>query len=147
MKQFISVIALALFICAVGAGITVIAQAPDSNYRMQGGNFWGIGGGVKLDAEALALTSPTLTFSALNHSHISLTSDANLTGVYPINGVVGQVVNIISGAGSNTIRFDDGTSMTIGANITLTEAQNDVLTLICTDEDGDEWARISNADN
>ena len=46
MKQFISVVALILFVLAIGAGVTVIAQAPDSNYRMQGGNFWGIGGGT-----------------------------------------------------------------------------------------------------
>ena len=78
---------------------------------------------------------------------IVLTSDANVTGVTLTGGALNQVVTIITGDGSNTIRFDDGADMVVGSNMTLTEGQGDVLTLMCTSADGDEWVRLSNADN
>lgn len=96
-------------------------------------------------AVALNMTSPTATFSVVGRSVVTLTADANLTGVVPTGGVAGQEVTIISGAGSNTMRFDDGASMNLGGNITLTEAQFDVLTLRSID--GTNWVRLSNADN
>jgi len=98
---------------------------------------------------ACAITSPSTTFdiSEVYTYEIVLTSDGNLTGVYPIGGTLGRRIEIRSGAGSNTMRFDDGTSMTIGANVTLTEAQNDVLCLKCVDADGDEWMSVYAHDN
>lgn len=96
---------------------------------------------------SVALTSPTVTFAAGTNKFIDLTANANLTGIYPTGGAVGQILFIHSGAGSNTMRFDDGTSMTIGANTTLTEGQNDWLYLRCTSADGDEWERMASADN
>lgn len=99
-------------------------------------------------ASSVDLTSPTVTFSATNKFRVVLSSDENQTGIYPTGGAINQVLVIESyGTGSNTMRFDDGTSMTLGGNITLTEAQGDVLTLLCTSSDGDEWRRLSNADN
>lgn len=96
---------------------------------------------------AVSLTSPTLTFDVSETSFVSLQTDANQTGVYPTGGALHQVVTIQSGAGSNTARFDDGTSMTIGANFTLTEGQGDFITLKCVSADGDEWTEVSSADN
>lgn len=84
----------------------------------------------------IALTSPTATFSvnSLIGDDVSLSADANLTGAYPTDGYVGQIVRIhaATGAGTNTIRFDDnGSTFSLGGNITLTEGNNDVLTLEC----------------
>jgi len=104
-------------------------------------------GPLVLTASAVALTSPTVTFSAANKGLITLTSDANLTGIYPTGGTLNQVITIISGTGSNTMRLDDGTSMSIGANVTLTEAQNDAITLLCNEADGDGWLAVSAHDN
>ena len=100
-------------------------------------------------ATAVSLTSPTVAFAVTSATgYITINSDANQTGVHPTGGTVGQVLTIISGAGSNTIQFDDSaSSMTIGGNIVLTEAQNDVLKLWCTSSDGDEWGRLSDATN
>jgi hypothetical protein len=107
-----------------------------------------IGGDVKIPTlTEVTLTSPTVTFSAVNKHFIDLTADANLTGIYPTGGTLRQVLFIHSGTGSNTMRLDDGTSMTIGGNITLTEGQGDWLMLRCTSADGDEWERIGSADN
>jgi len=44
------------------------------------------------------------------------------------------------------MRFDDSTSVTAGGNITLTEGQGDVMTLLCTTAPN-AWVRISNVDN
>lgn len=104
-------------------------------------------GGEVLTASAVSLTSPTVTFDATGKGYVILQSDANLTGVHPTTGTLGQVLLIRSGAGNNTVRFDDGTSMSIGANVTLTEGQNDVLGLVCTSPDGDEWAAWCAHDN
>lgn len=97
-------------------------------------------------SSAVALTSPTVTFSAANKGTIVLSANANLTGIYPTGGVLDQRLTIISAAsGSNTMRFDDGTSMSLGgSNITLTESVDDSLTLICTSADGDEWRILAN---
>lgn len=100
-----------------------------------------------MTSSAVGLTSPTVTFSAANTSHIVLSSDANLTGVRPTGGTLNQILIVISGAGSNTIRFDDGANTILGANITLTEGQTDSLTLMCTNADGVTWAAIAAHDN
>jgi hypothetical protein len=126
------------------SGATTLSGAVTSTSTFQNtGNSQPIG----TIALAASLTSPTVTFNAGNASVATLNSDANATGIYPTNGKVWQTVLIKSGAGSNTMRFDDGTSMTLGGNITLTEGQNDILTLVCTSADGDEWAAVSAHDN
>lgn len=97
---------------------------------------------------AESLTSPTVTFAVVSNEYRAvLNSDANQTGIYPTGGYLGQLIVIESGAGSNTMRFDDGTSMTLGGNITLTEGQGDILALRCMSADGDEWRREWSADN
>lgn len=167
-------------LCLIGAGVAV-AQLANSNYRQAGGLRWVIGGSLDVESggslaiesggesefesgsdlkmngmltlapTAVALTSPTVTFSAADVSYISLTSDANLTGIRPINGTLNQVLMIISGAGSNTLQFDDATSAVLGGNIVLTEAQLDVLSLICTNAGvtgaGSVWAATGAHDN
>ena len=97
-------------------------------------------------AGTVSLTSPTATFSVNGLSNITLNSDADITGVLPTGAVVGQMITLITGSGSNTMRFDDGTSVTCGGNITLTEGQGDVMTLLCTTAPN-AWVRISNVDN
>lgn len=96
----------------------------------------------------VSLTSPSVSPSVTSAGElVTLTSDANQTGIIPTGGTLRRVIEFTSGAGSNTMRFDDGTSMTIGANITLTEAQQDSLTLRCTSSDGDEWTAVAAHDN
>lgn len=104
-------------------------------------------GPLALTSAAVSLTSPTVTFSAANRTLVTLSSDANQTGVRPTGGTLGQVLIIKTGAGSNTMRFDDGTSMTVGSNRTITEGHIDILTLLCTSADGDEWALVAFGDN
>lgn len=107
-------------------------------------------GGLSLtrSARAVEITSPSMTFAVLaTDDLIILSSDHNTTGTVPTGGKPYQVITLLSGAGTNTMRFDDGTSTTIGANITMTEGQGDVLTLMCVGEEGDEWVRLFNADN
>jgi hypothetical protein len=95
---------------------------------------------------AEAMTTPTLTIDATNKYFVTLTTDINMTGVTLTNGTVGQQITFVSGAGSNTIRFDDdGINMALGANITLTEGQSDCLTLVNT-ATGD-WAAVNAHDN
>ena len=99
--------------------------------------------GEILTVSTVSLTSPTVTFSAKNLGMIVLKPNASLTGIYPTGGTLGQVITILSyPSGSYTMRFDDGTSMSLGgSNITLTESSDDCLSLVCTstDTDGNEW--------
>lgn len=99
-----------------------------------------------LTASSVSLTSPTTTFSITGKNYITLTSDANQTGVRPTGGTTGQVVTIRSGSGSNTMRFDDNaTTLSLGGNITLTEGQDDVLSLVVTGSG--TYARLFSSDN
>lgn len=139
-------IALTLIV-AVAIGAFAWAQVANSNYIRQGGVVSVFGGQINAGFQEVALTSPTVTFSVVGKSFVELTSDANLTGIVPTGGELYQILVIKSGAGSNTLRFDDGTSTTIGGDITLTEAQEDLLFLVCIDAQGDEWARIATGDN
>jgi hypothetical protein len=85
-----------------------------------------------MTAHDIEITSPALTFNVNGKQFINLSSDQNITGVHPLGGVVNQVIYVAAGrSGSNTMRFDDGTSTALGANMTLTEGQDDVLGLIC----------------
>ena len=170
MKKWIA--GFAILLCAVAA----YAQIAGSNYRAQGGLQWVIGGDLDVEsggsieaasgsdisvayggkvaqagetlftAKAVSLTSPTVNFRVSGATYITLTADANLTGVYPTCAEAGQVITIVTGDGSNTIRLDDSAaSMTIGSNITLTEGQYDSVTLLALGED--EWTCIAAHDN
>lgn len=97
-------------------------------------------GDYVLTAQEVEITSPSTTFSAAGAYRIELTSDQNVTGVYPVGGVVDQVIVIEPGAGSNTIQFDNGTTTVLnGANVILTEGTTDTLTLICIDATTPRW--------
>lgn len=105
-------------------------------------------GSVVYTSSTVSLTSPTVVIDAsLLTDNVIINADANLTGIYLTSGTLNQEVTFRSGAGSNTMQYDDGTSMSLGANITLTEGQNDFLTLVCIDSDGDGWAAKSAHDN
>jgi hypothetical protein len=106
-----------------------------------------LGDTVLRTIDSISLTSPTVTFTAANANLVVLTSDADQTGIYPTTGTLYQELRILAGSGSNTMRFDDGTSLTLGGNITLTEGEGDMLTLLCTSADGDEWTAVSAHDN
>ena len=114
--------------------------------------MYGLAAPIATARYSASITSPTTTFSVLKAttdqlSWITLNSDQNITGCYPTDGVEGQVIFLVTGAGSNTIRFDDSAaSMTIGGNVTVTEAQNDVLVLMCT-KAPDEWTCLWAHDN
>jgi hypothetical protein len=168
--------ALALLVCTVVWGATLNVRSRGNSWTVRGntgGDFFAItdgavtnsgtlaqSGAVTLTGDvaatgamevytptAVALTSPTATFSVAGASWFTLTSDANLTGVYPIGGTLNQVVYIEGGAGSNTIQFNDGAAMTIGSNYVITEGQGDMLTLKCTHADGDEWKMVCSGQN
>ena len=96
-------------------------------------------------SDAVGITSPTVTFSAGGKDRIDLTTDASQTGIYPTGGTLGQEIIVYGTSDSNTLRFDDGTSMTIGGNITL--GIGDTLGLRCVSADGDEWLRNFSSDN
>jgi len=100
-----------------------------------------------LTATAIEITSGATTMSVADATLVTLSSPINMTGFIPSGGALGQVLILKAGAGNNTIRLDDGTSMTLGGNITLTEGQGDVIGLLCTSADGDEWIRLFNVDN
>ncbi len=107
-------------------------------------------GEFQATAASVSLTSPTTSFSAAGKYLVTLTSDANQTGITVTGGDTGQLLTIVSGAGSNTMRFDDNaTTLALGGNITLTEGQSDVLTLLCTDGTSghNTWAAVSTHDN
>lgn len=106
--------------------------------HVNGDEVWG-------SSSSVALTSPTVTWAVPSNARlVSLTADANLTGIYPTGGSTGQVITVISGAGSNTMRFDDGANTILGANVTLTEGQSDILTLY---NNGSAWVGVSAHDN
>lgn len=117
----------------------------DSTSTLTGGVHYGAGSKQVYVAAAVLLTSPTTTFSVAGLSRVTLTASTNTTTIVPTDGVAGQEIVIISGAGSNTMRFDDGTDMQIGGNVTLTEGQNDVLALRSLD--GTTWIGLSAHDN
>lgn len=79
-----------------------------------------------------SLTSPSVAVDLAGVTWMEITSDANQTGLTLSNGVVGQVYLITTGAGSNTIQFDDdGLNLALGGNIVLTEGQADSIILLC----------------
>ena len=107
-----------------------------------------ISGSIQYGYSAVSLTSPAVTFSVADkYPIIVLTADANLTAVRPTGGELYQEIIIMSGAGSNTIRFDDGANTALGANFTVTEGQGDVLKLLCTNASGNVWSKSGGNDN
>ena len=121
-----------LFILLGVAGIA-FAQMANSNYRGNGGLLWVIGAELQHPAQTVALTSPTVTIPVNDKSHITVTTDANQTGATLTGGQTGQIVYLVTGAGSNTLRLDDnGTTLALGADKTITEGEGDALVLICT---------------
>lgn len=99
------------------------------------------------EAETLRVGNLTINVSSAS-SIIVLNSNANITGVTLVGGVENQIVELVTGTGANTIRLDDnGASLALGANITLTEGQYDVLTVRCYDEDNQFWRAVSAHDN
>lgn len=102
------------------------------------------------NASTVSLTSPTKTIdvSSVTSNYIIVTSDANQTGVLLTGGELYNVYTLFAGAGSNTMRLDDNAgTLSLGGNITLTESQNDSITLMCVDATNGYYARIYNADN
>lgn len=103
----------------------------------------------------LAVTSPTVSFDINSRNYVTINSNVNQTGLYPTGTsvAVGDVVIIKSGtSGSSTMRFDDnGTTLALGGNITLTAGQDDILCLICTTAQGTNsrpcMARLYSSDN
>lgn len=144
-------IALFLFVVLALAS-PLIAQTAGKYYRTESRNtrYTGdlyIGAEVGRAFSAVSLTSPTVTFSVDGMNLITLNSDANQTAAYPTGGELGQVITIVTGSGSNTIRFDDGAKTNVGSNLTVTEGQGDVVTFLCTDAAGDVWVKINGSDN
>ena len=141
-------------------------HAPGSNYMAQGGADWEVGGQLDVQSTGMlilnradvAVTTAAPTFSALNKTYVYLSSNGNTTGVRPIYGTPGQVL-IIRAAynGTATLRFDDNaSSMSLGANVTLTEGNNSCMTLVCTTAtlpvtgtgpNTSKWAMLSSAVN
>ena len=99
--------------------------------------------------QSVTLTTPATSFSALGKGLIVL----NTVGVYAPTGItvtggtLGQIIFIVpavtgTGVGTDAMRFDDsGTTMALGANLTLTEGQtHQGIVLRCTDVDGKHWS-------
>jgi hypothetical protein len=142
-----------LMVCFCGVSY---AQSNTAIYREQGGAQLTVASGgtllidegtintsgtTLLTAQTVTLTTGTTTIPVLGKTLVTLNSNANLTGVTLTSGTVGQYVVIVTGSGSNTVRFDDsGTTMALGGNITLTEGQSDAIGLLCTA--ARQWALI-----
>jgi hypothetical protein len=104
--------------------------------------------------KAVSLTSPIKTINASGlktFTVVTVQVDANLTGALVNHATTGTVLILISGSGSNTLRYDDAAgTMDLGGNITLTEGQGDVLCIECTGMPTtltNNWRRWFNADN
>lgn len=102
---------------------------------------------VILTQTAVEITSPSLVAAVGGAGYVILTSDESITGASLSGGAINQVVILRTGAGSETIRFDDSGGMHLGANVTVTEGQNDVLAFVCINADGLQWAAMYAHDN
>lgn len=130
-----------------GSNIEIFQGSLDVHEDVTVGDDITIADRMILTATAIEITSGATTMSVADATLVTLSSPINMTGFIPSGGALGQVLILKAGAGGNTIRLDDGTSMTLGGNITLTEGQGDVIGLLCTSADGDEWIRLFNVDN
>lgn len=104
-------------------------------------------GSLKLVEGTVSVTSPTVTIDVTGLGLATINSDANQTGHRLIGGVEGQIVILRTGSGSNTLRFDDATSMSAGGNITMTEGQDDISAWRCKNSSGVDWECIFAHDN
>lgn len=140
-------ILIALIICAVGYAFlftSIYAQSSVkyyhdelSNMRFHGDNVYQ--GQAVVKEWSVTLTSPTTTFSVAGMQDIALTDSAAQTGVRPIGGEDNQIINIRM-VGTNTARFDAGTSVPLDANLTLTP--KDTVSFKCVaGTHGTQWVR------
>ena len=132
----------------------IIAQVSGRYYvnESRNMNFTGdvaLSGSENWQRHEVTVTSSTLVTLPENARFVSVTSNINNTAMKVAGGQLYQVITLTAGlSGSNTLRFDDGTSMALTGNITLTEgASPDYLHLICIDADGDEWAGLGSSVN
>lgn len=152
--QLMTVACLIVATLALLFGPAIWAQTAGKYYRTQSTNtrftgdvYMTAGAEQAFDFSDAAVTTATTTINVNGKHGILLTTDANVTGLSLVGGELDQVVVIRSGAGTHTMRFDDGASQSLGADVTLTEGQNDVLALQCLNAEGDEWYRLWNSDN
>ena len=138
MRRFIVVIASLVAFSFVGNAHAQYAKSQRSNFQLQKGLF--------LSNADVALSTDTL-INVSGKNLVTVTATGNITGVRPVGGALGQVVVIKTGAGANTLRIDDGSYTNVGSNLTLTEGQGDVVTLLCTDATNQYWMKLSNSDN
>lgn len=128
----------------VQGGVSVTTSTGSAN-----AGFIAVAANVALTTASAA----TAQFSATGQYYISLSTNANVTGVRPTNGTTGQqlIIRSANGQGTNTMRFDDNAStVSLGGNITLTEGNNDVLALVCTTGGTgtrSQWARLYSSAN
>lgn len=113
-------------------------------------------GNYLLTSANVSVTTPTVAFAVptAGANYLTLNTDTNQTGCYLTGTAIaeGAVIILRPGSGSNTMRFDDnGTTLALGANITLTEGQDDSLALLCTAVQGTNsrpsFMRLYSADN
>ena len=105
-----------------------------------------LGDGLIMTGSAVTVASNT--FSAANRGKCILNASTNQTTISITGGTLDEEIVLRTGTGSETFLFVDGSSsMSLGANVTMTESQNDVLKLICVSADGDEWAKSGGNDN
>lgn len=153
MKRLIPVAVLVAVLCAA-----IYAQQSGKFYKyVFDGNavfqhdMFIAGSETWAPATGIAVTSPTVTvdISAYPDARMfSLTADENQTAYKISGGWLNRVITVTAGTGSNTLTFNDGTSMTLSGNIVLTEGGSpDYLHLICTTAEGDEWAGLGSSVN
>lgn len=114
------------------SGSTILTSATITT--LNSGGQTASAGATVMNATDVALTSPTVTFSATGLYYINLSANANLTNIYPLNGTAGQVLRIhaANGAGTNTMGFvDNASTMSLGTNRSLTEGNNSFIELVC----------------
>ncbi len=140
-------------ILAVAISITILGYAADYA-RVERTNVVHLGNVLFSGSQAMtqstqALTTGALAVAAAGKDWIVLSADSNYTGITITGGKNGQPLILSSAAtGSNTFRFDDNSNdLALGANITLTESEQDVLTVVCRNDAGTSWTRLYSSGN
>lgn len=114
--------------------------------------FWSRGPSIfeefAFKAETVSLTSPTTAIDVTGKGMVIVNSDANQTGITFTGATQYQIFLIGTGAGSNTFRFDDGTSYGLGgSNVTFTEGQDDWGLFMCTDDASSSFVLLTVINN
>ena len=123
-------------------------RTSNRNIYQKGDFAWASSCVQELEVGAVDITTPTLTYDFTGLGAATITHDSDVTGASIIGGVENQVVYVFSGAGTNTIQFDDSaTTMILGGDVTITEGQNDCLILRCVNSNGKVWQKIGGNDN